>query len=617
MKSRMIISTLWLAAPVFAIRSQRRANPAFNEQLSASGLLGSHFGQISLPASFDYVVIGGGTAGLTIARRLAEDSTVAVIEAGSFYEVDNGNITQIPADASYFLGKNPSIQNPLIDWRQQTTPQLGFGGASVLYPQGRTLGGSSTRNFMWYQRGSTGSYQKWADAVGDQSYTYPDFLPYFKKSVHFTPPNQGARASNATPLYDESLFSNAGGPLQISYPNFASPSASWISRGLNALGLRELPGGLQDGNLLGWTWIAETIEPTTQVRSTSESSMLREALRLNDNLVVYQNTLAKRVMFDASKTATGVMVETSGFGSGSVTYAINATKEVIISSGAFRSPQMLMVSGIGPAATLRENKVDIVADRPGVGQDMWDHIFFGPAYEVETITHSWLGNPTFAAQASQEYRESRTGILTNVGGDILGKLKLQKWPNRRACLGRSALNVSLAFEKLPKGAVQNSTRAALDATFGTDWPDIEILSLDAYTGTLNDFLFGAPDLKNYTAVCIALVAPFSRGNVTINSSDTKDHPVVNPNWLADPRDREVAVAGFKRARAVFESNATLPILIGPEAYPGANYTTDQQILEVIQSSSSTIHHAAGTNRMGRASDPMAVVDSEGMLGPVR
>ena len=169
-----------------------------------------------------------------------------------------------------------------------------------------------------------------------------------------------------------------------------------------------------------------------------------------------------------------------------------------------------------------------------------------------------------------------------------------------------------AFEKLPSGAVQNSTRVALDTTFGPDWPDIEILSLDAYTGTLNDFLFGAPDLRNYTAVCIALVAPFSRGNVTINSSDTTVHPVVNPNWLADPRDQEVAVAGFKRARAVLESNATRPVLKGPEAYPGSNYTTDQQILNIIQSSSSTIHHAAGSNRMGQASDPMAVVDSQGM-----
>ena len=429
MRLLLLLGALWFAPVSITARRQKRADPAYQEQLSALGLVGSHFGQIDLPASFDYVVVGGGTAGLTIARRLSENNTVAVIEAGSFYELDNSNLTEIPADASYYLGKDPTIQNPLIDWRQQTTPQVGFGGASVLYPQGRTLGGGSTRNFMWYQRGSNGSYQKWADAVGDQSYAFSEFLTYFQRSVHFSPPNQGARATNATPLYDASLFSSTGGPLQVSYPNFASPAASWISLGLNAIGIKELPGGLQDGNLLGWAWITDTIDPTTQVRSTSESSMLREALQLNDNLVVYQNTLAKRIAFDASKKATGVLVETSGFGSGSITYAINATKEVIVSSGAFRSPQMLMVSGIGPAETLRSNGIEQIVDLPGVGQNMWDHIFFGPTYDVNTVTHSFLANPQFAAQATEEYTTSRTGILTNVGGDLLGKLneKSLKW----------------------------------------------------------------------------------------------------------------------------------------------------------------------------------------------
>ena len=126
-------------------------------------------------------------------------------------------------------------------------------------------------------------------------------------------------------------------------------------------------------------------------------------------------------------------------------------------------------------------------------------------------------------------------------------------------------------------------------------------------------MFGATDLKNYTAVCIALVAPFSRGNVSIVSNDTAIDPVVNPNWLTDPRDQEVAVAGFKRARAVFQSAAVQPVLVGSEAFPGQNVTTDQDILDVIKSSSDTIHHAAGTNRMVMVNDSMAVVDSQGML----
>lgn len=577
-----------LAHVLVAAPSLRRKNTepgTFNERILAQGLLGSHFGQVDIPASYEYVVVGGGTAGLTIARRLAEVGTVAVIETGSFYELDNGNLTEIPADASYYLGKDPSISNPLVDWRQKTTPQPGFGNVSVLYPQGRTLGGGSTRNFMWYQRGSTGSYQKWADAVGDQSYTLPNFLSYFKKSVQFSPPNKGARAANATPLYDEALFSTTGGPLQVSYPNFASPAASWLALGLNAIGLKELAGGLQDGNLLGWTWITDTIDPVSQVRSTSESSFLREAIQINDNLDVYRTTLAKRVLFDSTKKATGVVVETTGLGSGSITYTINAAKEVVVSSGTFRSPQMLMVSGIGPAATLRENGIEVVADLPGVGQNMWDHVFFGPSFATNTMTHSSLGNPVFARQAAAQYTSSRTGFLTNVGGDLL------------------------AFEKLPAGALSNQTRSDLDEAFGADWPDIEILSLDAYTGRLNDFVFGAPDLKDYTAVCIATIAPFSRGTVTINSSDTNVHPIVNPNWLTDPRDQEVAVAGFKRARAVFAASAVKPVLQGAEAFPGTAVRNDAEILKTIQTSSSTIHHAAGTCKMGRANDTMAVLDS--------
>ena len=347
-----------------------KPNNPFNERLQAQGLLGSHFGHVDIAASYDYVIIGGGTVGLTMARRLAETNTVAVVEAGSFYELDNGNFTEIPADASYYLGKDPLYKNPLLDWRQHTTPQAGLQNQSVLYPQGRTLGGDSTRNFMWYQRSCTGSYQKWADEIGDQSYTFSDLLTYFKSSVQFTPENSGVRAANATPIYNTSDFSTTGGPLQVAYPNFASPSASWLAFGLEAIGLKQIP-GMEDGNLLGYTWIANTIDPFTQVRSTSESSMLREALILNDNLLVYQTTLAKQILFDANKHAVGVVVESNGLGSGSISFTINATKEVILSCGSFRSPQMLMVSGIGPAETLKGNGIEVLADRPGVGQNMW------------------------------------------------------------------------------------------------------------------------------------------------------------------------------------------------------------------------------------------------------
>ena len=336
----------------------------FDEALTGQGLLGSHFGAVDLGGSYDYVVVGGGTAGLAIARRLAEGNTVAVVEAGGFYEFDNSNLTQIPADASYYLGKNPVYRNPLLDWGQMTTPQPGFNGISALYPSGHTLGGGSTRNFMWYQRGSTGSYQRWADAVDDQSYTFDNLLPFFKKSVNLTAPSP-LRYSNSTPQYNPDDFQQGGGPLSVSWPNFASPSASWAAMGLTEIGINETDGAMADGNLFGWSWIGQTISPD-QVRSTSESSFLRDALLNTLSLDVYKNHLAKRILFDSDKNAVGVDIEAIGVGSSSITYTLNATKEVILSSGTFRSPQMLMVSGVGPAATLQANGIDVVADRPGV-----------------------------------------------------------------------------------------------------------------------------------------------------------------------------------------------------------------------------------------------------------
>jgi len=152
---------------------------------------------------------------LVLANRLSVNNTVAVIEAGGFYEFNNANITEIPSNDIQYLGKQPYNNNPLHDWVQYTTPQAGLNGTSVLFSQGRTLGGGSARNFMWFQRAPKGTFQKWADAVGDASFTWDAVLPYFKKSVAFTPPFADSFPSNVTPLYDASDFSPTGGPLQV------------------------------------------------------------------------------------------------------------------------------------------------------------------------------------------------------------------------------------------------------------------------------------------------------------------------------------------------------------------------------------------------------------------
>ena len=173
-----------------------------------------------------------------------------------------------------------------------------------------------------------------------------------------------------------------------------------------------------------------------------------------------------------------------------------------------------------------------------------------------------------------------------------------------------------AFARFPDGALSNSTRAQLDA-FSLDWPDYEHLFLDGYFGYANDSNDAPSDGRNYVSSSCALTNPFSRGNVTIVTSDTNDHPLVSPNWLLDPRDQEMAIAGFKQARAVFTTNVTHQIIIGSEVFPGLNISSDAEILRLIQESASASYHASATCAMGKANDTMAVLDSKARVYGVR
>lgn len=232
-----------------------------------------------------------------------------------------------------------------------------------------------------------------------------------------------------------------------------------------------------------------------------------------------------------------------------------------------------------------------------------DHVLFGPDYVVNVKTHSLLALPEYAAQAIEEFNLNGTGPLSNVGADMLGKQAVPKTHFQ-------ANNPGLpAFERLPQGALSEHTWSDLDAMYPQDWPNVEYLILDAYAGNAHDLLLGSPpNITSYASCFAALVAPFSRGNVTIASNSTLDNPVISPNWLLDPRDQETAVAAFKRARAIFGSDAMKPVIVGDEVYPGTNVTTDEQILDVIMNGAMTVYHAAGTNAMGRPNDPLAVVD---------
>jgi len=386
---------------------------------SITGLLGSSFGIPGQDYEFDYVVIGGGQAGLTMAARLAEDGTktVGVIEAGTFYETTNGNLSEIPSNDNWFTGKDVDNWQPGIDWGFVTEPQTALLNVRAHFPRGKTLGGCSARNFMTYHASTRGAYDQMAKEIGDSAYKFDNFYPYLKKSQKFTPPVGGTfdRFANSTATYDASRL-GTDGPLSVLYPKYAQAFGSWAAKGLEAIGLKAQR-GFENGNLAGaYAYPLATIRNEENIRESSETAFLRPHLgRRNPNLIVFVSTLAKKVLFNSRKSATGVLVDTEG-----LQYTIRARKEVVISAGAFQSPQLLMVSGIGPKETLQRNGIKVLQDSPGVGQNMRDHVLFGVSYRVNIITASSFGIPERRAEYEKEYAQGK-GPMTNPGIDIIGK----------------------------------------------------------------------------------------------------------------------------------------------------------------------------------------------------
>ncbi|KAI1194132.1 GMC oxidoreductase [Nemania serpens] len=556
----------------------------FASLAAATRLLGSSFGVPGKDATFDYIVVGGGNAGLTIATRLAEQQSgrVAVVEAGTFYELGNGNLSQVPGSDNMWISKAKDDWQPLIDWGYVTTPQKHALNTELHYARGKTLGGCTARNYMIYQRPTVGSCKMWADAVADDSYTWENMLPYYQKSICFTPPSS-SRFANSTPLFDSSVMGDCTGPVSVTYSNYANSFASWATEGLAAMGMRPIK-GFQSGELLGQSYVMSTIDAKKQTRESSETAFLRRALAY-PNYSVYTLTQAKKILFNKNKRATGVEVDTLG-----KRYVLTASKEVIVSAGAFASPQLLMVSGVGPAKALRKLGIPVVADRPGVGQGMQDHLYFGPAYKVVgTTTSSLVSSPKYAAEAASSFQDNAEGILTNPSNDILG------------------------WEKFPQSIRQTfstQTLASL-AEYPADWPEIEYLAIAGYLGYQN--ISGGSDPGDgfqYATMGVALAQPRSRGSVTITSADNAVRPMVDPNYFSDPADVQVAIAGFKRAREFFNSTTLRPFRADDkEAFPGLQVSTDADIELVIKQSFQTIFHAACTCAMGLPKDPMAVVDS--------
>ncbi|KAE8387471.1 hypothetical protein BDV23DRAFT_174602 [Aspergillus alliaceus] len=479
-------------------------NNNWNSETDIEGIPG-------IDASFDYLVVGGGNAGVTLAARLAEQIfTVALVEAGDFYET------------KYPLAKVPG-------------------------------------------------------AAGIGSYIFDSVFPFSKRPINFTAPNDELRPANATVRYREEAYDKNSWPVELTYPDSVSSFPSWLKLGLKSGVVGETV-EFKSGSLSGSFYCPLTMRLADQTRSSSESAFFRSlpSSVYLQSLTLYKNTMGKWILFD-QKRATGVVVSTTGS-----KYELSATHEVVISSGAFQSPQLLMVSGIGPTVILQEHGiVVVVVGLPGVGQNLWDQVFFGPTYQVDVETFN------------KQYTSSHTGVLTNHGFDYV------------------------AFEKLP-----NSSRSAFSertekdlSWFTEDWPEVEVLCRrTAFVGNFSDPITMQPkDGKQYASNMPVLMTPTLCGNVSMISADTNDLPVIHVNWLTTETDQQVVIAAFKRTCDIFHSEAMTPIVIGDEYFPGEEDQIDSQILGIIRDIAMAPWHASGTCKMGTRSNRLAALDTRARI----
>jgi choline dehydrogenase len=490
---------------------------------------------------FDYVVVGAGTAGALMANRLSADgeSTVLLIEAGGR---DNYHWIHIPVGYLYCIG------NPRTDWLYQTEPDAGLNGRRLRYPRGKTLGGSSSINGMIYMRGQSRDYAEWARITGDDTWNWENVLPAYKAHEdHYLGANEmhgagGEWRVEKQRLRWEILEAFADAAVQAGIPR--TPD---FNRGSN-----EGVSYFEVNQKRGWRWNAA-------------KAFIRPACEQRPNFTLWTKSQVSRLLFETGRGAprcNGVRVW-----DGRQMVDVRASREVILCAGSIGSPQILQLSGIGPAELLRGHGINVVADAPGVGANLQDHMQIRAVFRIE-------GAPT----------------LNMIASTLIGKARI----GLEYLLWRSG-PMSMAPSQL--GAFTRSSPAH-------EWPNIEYhvqpLSLDAFGEPLHDF-------PAFTA-SVCNLKPTSRGTVTIRSPRFEDAPAIAPNYLSTDADRLVAAESLRVTRRIAGQPA-LAKYRPVEWKPGTQYQTDEELARLAGDIATTIFHPVGTTRMGRHDDPLAVLDS--------
>ncbi|WP_395539429.1 choline dehydrogenase [Neotabrizicola sp. sgz301269] len=482
----------------------------------------------------DYVIVGAGSAGCAMAYRLAEaGKRVMVIEHGGS---DAGPFIQMPGALSYPMNMG------LYDWGYRSEPEPYLGGRTLATPRGKVIGGSSSINGMVYVRGHARDYDTWAE-MGADGWSYADVLPYFKRMEH----SHGGQGPD---------WRGANGPLHITRGPRHNPL-------FNAF----IESGRQAGYPVTADYNGEQQEGFGPMEATiwrgrrwsAANAYLKPAMKTGNVQIV--RGLARKVVFEGRRAVGVEIAARDGI------RVIKAAREVILAASSLNSPKLLMLSGIGPAAHLREHGIEVLADRAGVGQNLQDHLEIYmqfAALQPVTLYKYW---------------------------NLFGKA----WVGAQWLLTGGGLGASNQFEAC----------AFIRSKAGVEYPDIQYHFLPIavrYDGK------AAAEGHGFQTH-VGPMRSKSRGSVTLRSARPEDAPVIRFNYMSDPSDWEDFRACIRLTREIFGQDAMKPF-VKSEIQPGQGVETDAQLDDFLREHVESAYHPCGTARMGRASDPMSVVDPQ-------
>ncbi len=486
---------------------------------------------------FDYVIVGGGSAGCVVAGRLSEDPkvTVCLLEAGA---PDHSVFIHAP------LGFALTAPLGLFNWEYSTVPQRGFNGRQGYQPRGKALGGSSSINAMVYTRGNRLDYDHWA-ALGNAGWSYQDLLPLFKRSEDNS-------------CFGATEYRGSGGPLGVAYLRSPSVLNQAFIQACVEQGLPRNP----DYNAASQFGVSPAqVTQKNGERCSAAKAYLTPHLG-RPNLTVITRAHSSKLLLEG-KRAVGVQ-----YLQGGQTLEVKARREVIVSGGAYGSPQLLMLSGIGPKEHLQQHGIAVQHELPGVGQNLQDHCTTVLIHRTRradaTLGFSLSGAWTMLKSIFQWRRERSGWVTTNVA-ETQGFLSTENRP---------------------------------------EYPDMQ---LALCTGIVDDHTRKTHLGHGYT-LHVTLMRPKSRGSVTLKSAKATDAPLIDPAFLSHPDDMAALVKGTQRGYDILQSPALAPFR-GKMLYP-LERDKPQQIEAFLRQHSDTEYHPVGTCKMGPASDAMAVVDSE-------